>query len=173
MAPRLKTQESTIRVDHRPAAPDLSYIPSELADYFESRGERVTLASKLDQEIAKLSCSQRFPLAADEIPPEIRGEGNRNLARYGFRLSPEGFVSKGDCFLFIQPHSARDAELAAGYDEWLSKDSEAYVDGQVDSINDLFMRDPNASRLSRSRVSVEEAGSLSSHAGLRRGGGEA
>lgn len=171
MAPRLKAPKSTIRVEHRPAVPDLSYIPEEIADYFEAMGIRVTLASNLDQEVAKLSLTQRFPLGIEEIPPEIKGEGNRNLTRYGFRVGPDGFIKKGDCILFAQPHAARDAELEAGYEIWLSQDSPNYVEGQVDSINDLFLMDPELVKLKSSRVSIHEAGSLSEHAGLRRGAG--
>lgn len=169
MAPRLKVPESTIRVEHRPPVPDLSYIPEDVAGYFESLGIRVTLASNLDQEVAKLSLTSRFPLNIDEIPDDVRGEGNRNLTRFGFRIGPDGFIKKGDCILFAQPHTAREAELEAGYEMWLSQDSPNYVDEQVDTINDLFLMDPNMAKLKNSRVSVSEAGSLSDHAGLRRG----
>lgn len=168
-APRLPKQEpvdAVLSVERRPVPPDLSHIPSDLADYYEARGMRVTLASALDNNIARLSLHQRFPLYFDEIPEAIRGDQGRSLTRYGFLIERDsGRVKKGDCCLFVQPLDARAEEHGEALRQWLEQDSPTAAENTAAEINDIFLRDPNASRLKNSGVSVNDGGRLSDHAG--------
>lgn len=157
--------EAIFAVERRAVPPDLSYIPDELANYYEAKGMRVSLASSLDNNVARLSMFERFPLYFDEIPPSVAGEKGRNLTRYGFKIDASGLVKKGDCCLFLQSLEARAQEHDAALQTWLEQDSPTSAENTADTINDIFMRDPNAANLKSSRVSVKDAGRLSDHAG--------
>lgn len=153
-----------LAVPRREAVPDLSSLPHAVADYFGSKGYSVTLASMHQTAVMQMSVDQRFPLCLEDVADETaRQEMKQALTRTGFQIK-EGFPQRGDCYIYIQPVEAREAQLRRGLAVWLHQDDPASVDSTITEINDLFV----GSNLTNSHATASDIGRLSDHVGAWR-----
>lgn len=141
---------------------DGTYLPPELTDHFEAQGYRVTMASKFPEVVGTLAGNGRHPVALSDLPPELQANNGLKLRQSGVWLDPAGMLFKGDCFIYIQPQDAYEAQVAEGRDLWLLQDREDVPDGQAAAMNDLI-----ASGAKGAGRSPEDVGFVQVHRGGR------
>jgi hypothetical protein len=154
-----KAGTARLSVPRREAVRDLSCLPEQVNNYFTSKGYRVTLASMHQTAVMQLSTDERFPLCLPDIEDEgDREEMRKALVRQGFQIK-EGFPTRGDCYIYVQPERARDAQLQRGLAVWLGQDDPRALDPALTEINELF----RGSGLAESSAYTSSGGSLSDH----------
>ena len=147
---RIRTEappERIIEVKESRQIRDLAFIPQEVVDFFEVRGERATLASGLSQNITAMAAHERFAVEMDAFggrQEEFKGILKRN----GFTFK-DGYAWKGDCILYAQGHEARDNQLAEGFQNFL--DSEVDDEDEAARLNELLSQS-DETRKGRVRV---------------------
>lgn len=144
-----------VEVTRRAAIPDLSSIPEMLVSYLGSLGFRATLASSHSMVVTQHSVNQRYPFSLDDVDAETRAELKKDLLRHGFQLGSDGYVRRGDCFVYMQPEDARDEQLRQGLEHWMRQDDPASVDASLTEINELF-RGTFGQMNPRTRVTTDE-----------------
>lgn len=136
--PASAASERKIEVLRREPIADLSTIPPQVQDGLSAMGYRATLASKHESVAVQLSANQRYPLCLTDLDPDMAEEFRRVLTRNGFRVQSDGFVTRGDCHLYIQPETARDEQLLKGLRLWMLQDDPRSVDASLTEFNDRF-----------------------------------
>lgn len=152
-------KERVAEVTERPISPDMTYLPAELVDHFEAQGFKVTMASRLPDEVAKLAGYARHPIAISDLPEELQERNGLALRKYGIWTDPAGLLYKGDCYLYQQSYEAHDAQMAEGRDMWLQQDRGEVDHERAEELTDKIFgetRDRNIARVqvhSTSRLS--------------------
>lgn len=165
--PATAAAERKIEVLRREPIADLSTIPAAVQDGLSAMGYRATLASKHESVAVQLSANQRYPLCLTDLDAATADLFRKELSRHGFRVQPDGYVSRGDCHLYIQPELARDEQLAKGLRLWMLQDDPRAVDASLTEFNERF-RGVFHQANPRTRVTADEnyggdVGRLSDH----------
>lgn len=144
----------------RDVAPDLTTIPEFVASYFSARGYHCTLGSANQTTVMAHSTFDRFALVLEDVADESeRDQLKRALLRHGFQIRG-GYPMRGDCYIYIQPHEARDRQINQGRARFLAQDDPRSADPTLTEINQLF----KGAQLPLSHARADDVGRLSDHA---------
>lgn len=152
-------RQKRIEVVEAPAERDLSSIPEAVTDYFASAGMHASLASAHETVVAQSAIAQRYAITTDDFPedPAVRKMLTDDLRQYGFRITPEGMVKRGDCYLYIQSEEAREAIFREGRELWERQNSLEAAHNQAAEIQGMIPAGKGRAWLQ------EDTGTLSSH----------
>jgi len=117
-------KERVVEVTERPIQPDMTFLPEALVNHFTAQGFRVTMASRMPEEVSKLAGYNRHPVAISDLPDELQANNGLMLRKNGVWVDPSGLLFKGDCYVYIQAQDAYEAQMAEGRDLWLQQDRE-------------------------------------------------
>lgn len=110
----------------------LSRIPSEVAEHFEAIGSVLSVAYADQRAVAQYQVSGRVPVFRDEMTDEC----HKALLRAGWREErTDGTYRIGDCLLYVQPESQRDAYREEKRMEWLRLDDEDHWRDEIEGLN--------------------------------------
>lgn len=118
-------KERVAEVTERPIQPDMTVLPQALIDHFEAQGFRVTMASRMPEEVGKLSGYARHPIALSDLPEALRENNGLTLRKSGIWTDPSGLLYKGDCYIYQQAYDAYEAQMAEGRELWLQQDRDS------------------------------------------------
>lgn len=178
-----------IEVANRFANRDAAAIPQEVVDAFIARGKRLTMASKWPNAQSTYSMWERYPLTKEDLEAISRpvrparpkngkdeadpGDDGFDAVRVmrvkgAFQITAEGFFSKGDCYVYIQPFDAYEAQHREATEQWLMQDdpdiqAAHYADlhapyGQVGPQTTELSRGNPIQRLSASIAKMSQEG---------------
>lgn len=150
-----------IEVKERPVEPDLSSLPDELVDHYSAQGMRLTLASRHDNNVSRLSVRGRHPVALQDLPESLAADKALALRKLGIYVTPDGILYKGDCFIFAQPLDAYEAQMKEGLLAWSQQDSPNTVEDTAEELTGML----RSRKLGHVGVMDGGGGSLSDHVG--------
>lgn len=149
------TPPKRTQVLERPAPPDYSAVPEGLAEWAAGMGKNLVLSLNNPMQGTFLHAHGMYVLDVTDLPEADRERFVKEARQSGYMLKEGQFV-RGDCVLYLQDESAREAMEADAMAQFLAQDT-----GSMEAAAEQLQEFAAQHGLSNSRIMPAEGSARS------------